>query len=58
MFSLITYFITCSNFRTLTQNYVKETVNAYEVEHHSNMKEYWWNSNGPLNALHSLNPLR
>ncbi|KAL4122284.1 hypothetical protein QTP88_014649 [Uroleucon formosanum] len=45
-------------FRTLTQNYVKETVNAHEVEHHSNMKEYWWNSNGPLNALHSLNPLR
>lgn len=45
-------------FRSLTQNYVKETVNAHEVEHHSNMKDYWWNNNGPLNALHSFNPLR
>ncbi|XP_026822440.1 ubiquinone biosynthesis O-methyltransferase, mitochondrial [Rhopalosiphum maidis] len=45
-------------FRSLTQNYVKETVNAHEVEHHSNMKDYWWDSNGPLNTLHSFNPLR
>ncbi|CAH1725850.1 ubiquinone biosynthesis O-methyltransferase, mitochondrial [Aphis gossypii] len=45
-------------FRSLTQNHVKETVNAHEVEHHSNMKDYWWNTNGPLNALHSFNPLR
>uniref|UniRef100_A0A2S2P0D0 Ubiquinone biosynthesis O-methyltransferase, mitochondrial n=1 Tax=Schizaphis graminum TaxID=13262 RepID=A0A2S2P0D0_SCHGA len=45
-------------FRSLTQNYVKETVNAHEVKHHSNMKDYWWDSNGPLNTLHSFNPLR
>ncbi|XP_050421898.1 ubiquinone biosynthesis O-methyltransferase, mitochondrial [Adelges cooleyi] len=35
-----------------------ETVNDYEVDHHSNMKEYWWEKTGPLKALHSLNPLR
>lgn len=45
-------------FRFLTQNHAKETVNAHEVDHHSNLKEIWWNSNGPLNALHSFNPLR
>lgn len=45
-------------FRHLTQSHVNETVNAHEVEHHSNMKEFWWKNNGPLKALHSLNPLR
>lgn len=54
----IKYIVTFLNFRSLTQNYVKETVNAHEVEHHSSMKDYWWNSDGPLNALHSFNPLR
>ncbi|VVC43881.1 Ubiquinone biosynthesis O-methyltransferase,S-adenosyl-L-methionine-dependent methyltransferase [Cinara cedri] len=50
--------ISINIFRSITQNHVKETVNSQEVEHHSNMKEFWWKSNGPLNALHSLNPLR
>jgi len=45
-------------FRFLTQSHVKESVNVHEVEHHSNMKEFWWKSNGPLNSLHSFNPLR
>eukprot|EP00102_Acyrthosiphon_pisum_P021702 XP_016658912.1 PREDICTED: uncharacterized protein LOC100572858 [Acyrthosiphon pisum] len=54
----IKYKIQAKHKKTLTQNHLKETVNAHEVEHHFNMKDYWWNSNGPLNALHSFNPLR
>lgn len=45
-------------FRLLSQKHAKETVNIHEVDHHSNLKEIWWDSNGPLNALHSFNPLR
>lgn len=45
-------------FRFITQNFAKDTINPNEVEHHSNLKDIWWKSNGPLNALHSFNPLR
>lgn len=45
-------------FRSITQNFAKDTVNNHEVEHHSNLKDIWWQTNGPLNALHSFNPLR
>ncbi|KAL9925752.1 ubiquinone biosynthesis O-methyltransferase, mitochondrial isoform X2 [Glossina fuscipes] len=29
-----------------------------EVQHHSNLADEWWNVNGPLQALHSLNSIR
>lgn len=34
------------------------TVDSKEIEHHSNLKNIWWDKNGPLNGLHSYNPLR
>ncbi|XP_071555639.1 ubiquinone biosynthesis O-methyltransferase, mitochondrial-like [Temnothorax nylanderi] len=34
------------------------TIDSKAVEYHSAMKNIWWDENGPLNGLHSYNPLR
>ncbi|KZC11377.1 PREDICTED: ubiquinone biosynthesis O-methyltransferase, mitochondrial [Dufourea novaeangliae] len=36
----------------------KSTVDVTTVEHHSKLSNQWWDVNGELCALHSLNPLR
>lgn len=36
----------------------QSTVDAEDVQHHSNMASEWWNLNGPLRSLHALNDLR
>ncbi|XP_077256993.1 ubiquinone biosynthesis O-methyltransferase, mitochondrial-like isoform X1 [Temnothorax americanus] len=34
------------------------TIDSKAVEYHSAMKNIWWDENGPINGLHSFNPLR
>lgn len=36
----------------------QSTVDADDVEHHSNMASEWWNTHGPVRSLHTLNELR
>jgi 2-polyprenyl-3-methyl-5-hydroxy-6-metoxy-1,4-benzoquinol methylase len=36
----------------------KSTVNVSEVQKFSGMASEWWDVNGPLKAIHSLNKLR
>jgi 2-polyprenyl-3-methyl-5-hydroxy-6-metoxy-1,4-benzoquinol methylase len=37
---------------------LKSTVNVSEVQKFSGMASEWWDVNGPLKAIHSLNKLR
>lgn len=34
------------------------TVDPKDIKHHSNLKNNWWDENGPVKALHVFNPLR
>lgn len=34
------------------------TVDTNDVEHHSKLAENWWNPQGPVAPLHSLNKIR
>lgn len=34
------------------------TVDAKDVEHHSNLAANWWDPNGPVAPLHLLNDIR
>lgn len=35
-----------------------QTVDAEDVKRHANLAQDWWNPNGPMRALHSLNSIR
>ena len=34
------------------------TVDIKDVEHHSKLAAQWWDTNGPIETLHSLNGMR
>ncbi|EZA48588.1 hypothetical protein DMN91_011687 [Ooceraea biroi] len=34
------------------------TVDPKEIEHHSSLKNFWWNENGEVKPLHTFNPVR
>lgn len=36
----------------------KSTIDQNEVDFHSNLAQGWWNLNGPVAPLHSLNDIR
>lgn len=36
----------------------RSTVNLPTVDHHSKLSNIWWDTNGEMRALHTLNPLR
>lgn len=37
---------------------VHSTVDKSDVEHHSKLADRWWDINGPVAPLHSLNNIR
>lgn len=48
-----------SNFiNYFNKNHLHSTVDISDVEHHSKLAETWWDLNGPVAPLHSLNTLR
>lgn len=42
----------------LENHRLHSTVDAKDVEHHSNLAANWWDPNGPVAPLHSLNDIR
>ncbi|XP_026474137.1 ubiquinone biosynthesis O-methyltransferase, mitochondrial [Ctenocephalides felis] len=44
--------------KSISNHSNNENINYQDVEHHSKMKDHWWNLNGPVKGLHSLNELR
>lgn len=51
-----TYF--CNFLNLFNQKNLYSTVDISDVEHHSKLAAVWWDTNGPVAPLHSLNGLR
>lgn len=45
-------------FCTKRSHYQASTVDAEDVKRHSYLAAEWWNPNGPMKALHSMNQIR
>lgn len=37
---------------------IHSSIDPKEIEHHSNLAKIWWDLDGPLAALHTLNTIR
>jgi len=40
------------------ENVAISTIDTIEVQHHSDLKDNWWDKRGSMKALHTLNHLR